>query len=64
MKARAYIAPRSNALPPPDVRPNRKSKTMTRTFSPSAALSGLASLMMATLPFVALTFVGFTVGQF
>lgn len=34
---------------------------MTRTFD-VARLSGLASLLMATLPFVALAFVGFTVG--
>ena len=38
---------------------------MTRTFeNSSAALTGLASLFMAALPFVALAFVGFTAGQF
>lgn len=31
---------------------------MTHTFQTSAALTGLASLLMAALPFVALVFVG------
>jgi hypothetical protein len=57
-----YTASRSDAS---GGRPQTRDTQMTRTFEhSSAALTGLASLFMAALPFVALAFVGFNAGQF